>query len=69
LYDRYVVFSNMFANRPGSLQHVNTFKSHSTKFADQIRNCEDVVLAEELGVAFLGCDPGRDTWNTVMARL
>jgi hypothetical protein len=26
-------------------------------------------MAEELGVAFLSCDSGRDGWNTVMVRL
>jgi arylesterase/paraoxonase len=45
---------------------INNFKSHEIKFADQIRNCEDVIIEETLGIAFLGCDPGRDRWNTVM---
>jgi hypothetical protein len=45
---------------------INNFKSHEIRFSDQIRNCEDVILEETLGIAFLGCDPGRDRWNTVM---
>lgn len=44
----------------------NTFKSHEIKFQDRVRNCEDVLIEEGMGVAFLSCDPGRDQWNTVM---
>lgn len=42
------------------------FSSYEVKFADQIRNCEDAVLVEARGIALLACDPGRETWNTVM---
>jgi arylesterase/paraoxonase len=66
IYDRYLTLSGMLANRPGKLESINEFKSHEIKFADQIRNCEDVILEESLGIAFMGCDPGRDRWNTVM---
>ncbi|KAF2819976.1 calcium-dependent phosphotriesterase [Ophiobolus disseminans] len=66
LYDRYIGLSTIVVNRPGKLLHVNGFKGYEVKFADRIRNCEDVVLEEELGVAILSCDPGRDRWNTVM---
>ncbi|KAF2032203.1 calcium-dependent phosphotriesterase [Setomelanomma holmii] len=66
VYDRYLGFSNMFTNRPGSLVEINTFKSLDVKFTDTIKNCEDVVLVEDKGVALLSCDPGRDRWNTVM---
>lgn len=45
---------------------VNTFKSHEVLFKDYVRNCEDVLMEESLGVAFVSCDPGRDRWNTVM---
>jgi hypothetical protein len=66
LYDRYVAFSPMAASRPGSLQNLQTFASHEVKYQDRVRNCEDVIMEESLGVAFLSCDPGRDRWNTVM---
>lgn len=65
-YDRYIAASSLLVSRPGKLQNVNSFKSYETLFSDQIRNCEDVILEEKLGVAFLSCDPGRDRWNTVM---
>jgi hypothetical protein len=68
VYDRYVAFSAILANRPGSLQNLNRFKSHEVKFRDQLRNCEDVLLEEAMGIAFLSCNPGRDQWNTVMVR-
>jgi len=67
-YDRYLAFSNIVANGPGKLEHVNTFKSYETKFTDRLKNCEDLVMHENLGIAFLSCDPGRDRWNTVMVR-
>jgi hypothetical protein len=44
----------------------SNFTSHSVKFGDRIRNCEDAVLVPSRRVAILACDPGRDTWNTVM---
>ncbi|EME85517.1 uncharacterized protein MYCFIDRAFT_130988, partial [Pseudocercospora fijiensis CIRAD86] len=31
-----------------------------------IRNCEDIYLSQTHGYALLSCDPGRDSWNTVM---
>ncbi|KAH7079009.1 hypothetical protein BKA63DRAFT_601239 [Paraphoma chrysanthemicola] len=66
LYDRYLAFSGILAQRPGKLMEVNMLKSLEVKFQDKIRNCEDVILVEEKGVALLSCDPGRDRWNTVM---
>jgi arylesterase/paraoxonase len=63
IYDR---LSTVATNRPGAFVPINNFKSHEIRFADKIRNCEDVILKESLGIAFLGCDPGRDRWNTVM---
>jgi arylesterase/paraoxonase len=56
----------MLANRPGKFQEIYNIKSHELLFQDRVRNCEDVVLDEEKGVAFLSCDEGRDRWNTVM---
>ena len=54
------------ANRPGKFENVNKFKSHEVKFRDQLRNCEDVLFEEGMGIAFLSCNPERDQWNTVM---
>jgi hypothetical protein len=47
---------------------MSAFKSYKIKFPDVLRNCEDVLLDEELGIAYLSCDPGRDWWNAVMVR-
>jgi hypothetical protein len=66
LYDRYLGLSTMLANRPGKIQYVNNFKSMEIECTECVRNCEDVILEEELGLAILSCDPGRDRWNTVM---
>lgn len=66
LYDRWQALSAMLANRPGKLEPVYNIKSHKIKFRDRVRNCEDVVLDEGMGIAILSCDPGRDRWNTVM---
>lgn len=66
LYDRYLTFSSLAANRPSKLEPIYTFKKHEIKFRDYIRNCEDVILDEGMGLAILSCDPGRDRWNTVM---
>lgn len=60
------MLSAIFASRPGNLQKIYNIKSHEVKFQDRIRNCEDVLVEEGMGVAFLSCDPGRDRWNTVM---
>jgi arylesterase/paraoxonase len=65
IYDR---LSTVATNRPGTFVPISNFKSYEIRFADKIRNCEDVILEESLGVAFLGCDPGRDRWNTVMVK-
>ncbi|KAI4956356.1 hypothetical protein J4E91_000567 [Alternaria rosae] len=66
VYDRYLGFSTIFANRPGNFENVNHFKSHEIKFRDRLRNCEDVLVEEDMGIAFLSCNPERDQWNTVM---
>ena len=69
LYDRGVTFSGMLANRPGKFENLNLFKEHQVKFAQRMRNCEDVLIEEGMGVAFVSCNPGRDQWNTVMVRI
>jgi len=56
----------MAASCPGNFQNLHTFKSHGVKYQDRLQNCEDVIMEESLGMAFLSCDPGRDRWNTVM---
>ena len=61
-----MTFSTILAGRPGKLQKIYNVKSHAVKFGERIRNCEDVLLDESTGIAFLSCDPGRDRWNTVM---
>lgn len=66
LYDRYIAFAPMVASRPESFQNLQTFKSYEVKYQDRLRNCEDVIMEESLGIVFLSCDPGRDRWNTVM---
>ncbi|KAH7126809.1 hypothetical protein B0J11DRAFT_526533 [Dendryphion nanum] len=66
LYDRYIAFSAMLSNRPSKFKEIYNIKSHEIKFRDQLKNCEDVVLDENKGLAFLSCTPGRDRWNTVM---
>ncbi|EKG17062.1 Glycoside hydrolase family 16 [Macrophomina phaseolina MS6] len=49
-----------------TLQNVTVFKEQQIKHADILKNCEDVIILEEQGVALLSCDPQRDAWNTVM---
>lgn len=53
-------------NTPGRLQAINNFQSHEVLFPDVVRNCEDAIFDDEGGFMILSCDPGRDTWNTVM---
>ncbi|PVI06617.1 calcium-dependent phosphotriesterase [Periconia macrospinosa] len=68
LYDRYVGFVPLLANRAGKFVEFrdSTIKDVRVKFGGDIRNCEDVMLVEDLGIALLSCDEGRDRWNTVM---
>jgi len=56
----------MYQNAPSRLPNISVFSEQKIKFEDQIRNCEDAVLDENLGIAYFSCDPGRDRWNTVM---
>lgn len=58
-----------FYNVPGRMPLHANFTSHEIKFENDIRNCEDVVLLRDRPVALLVCDPGRETWNTVMVRM
>ncbi|KAL1877447.1 hypothetical protein Daus18300_002433 [Diaporthe australafricana] len=63
---RVQVLSLAYFNAPVRMPKHANFTSYEIKFADQIRNCEDAVLVEARGLALLACDPGRETWNTVM---
>ncbi|KAJ8121457.1 hypothetical protein ONZ43_g2096 [Nemania bipapillata] len=65
-YERGQVASLFWSNAPHRLVKTNTFASHEIKFSDSIRSCEDALLVESQGIAILGCDPGRERWNTVM---
>jgi arylesterase/paraoxonase len=65
-WERYLALSEIVANRPGHYTPIDTFKSYEIKFQDEIKNCEDLLLDEDSGMAILSCDPGRDRWNTVM---
>jgi arylesterase / paraoxonase len=67
--DRRHSIALLYTNRPSQLQEVSAFKDYKIAFQDVVRNCEDVVLDEELGIAYFSCDPGRDRWNTVMVDL
>lgn len=40
--------------------------NYELKYVDKLRNCEDLVVDEKVGYMVLGCDEGRDVWNTVM---
>lgn len=64
--ERYQAFSIILANRPGKFTPEYNIKSHKILFDDRIRNCEDALLDENLSLAILSCDAGRDNWNTVM---
>ncbi|KAI1822617.1 hypothetical protein F4861DRAFT_532121 [Xylaria intraflava] len=66
LAGRVRVLSLAYFNAPGRMPAYANFTSSQVKFADRIRSCEDVTLVESLSLAILACDPGRETWNTVL---
>ncbi|KAJ0109784.1 hypothetical protein J7T55_004334 [Diaporthe amygdali] len=66
LAGRIRVLSLAYFNAPARMPRHANFTSYEIKFADRIRSCEDVLLVENRGIALLACDPGRETWNTVM---
>lgn len=57
--------SVIFNNAPGKLVHINNLK-YEIKFEDSVRDCEDALLIESKGLAIFSCDPGRESYNTVM---
>ncbi|KAI0895702.1 hypothetical protein F4806DRAFT_467662 [Annulohypoxylon nitens] len=65
LYDSYMRLSVIFNNAPGKLVHINNLK-YEIKFEDSVRDCEDALLIESKGLAIFSCDPGRESYNTVM---
>ena len=65
LVDRYQALG-IVGHLPKDFTPINTFKSHEIQFKNRIRNCEDILLDENLALAVLSCDAGRDQWNTVM---
>ncbi|KAI1807114.1 calcium-dependent phosphotriesterase [Daldinia bambusicola] len=56
----------MYNNAPSRFINIDNLKSSELKFSDTFRSCEDVLLVESKGIAIFSCDPGRETWNTVM---
>lgn len=66
IYSRASLLYIFYANAPDRLPRINNVKNLQIKFADQIRNCEDMAIDTFEGFAILSCDPGRDGWNTVM---
>lgn len=70
LYQRVSLIQSVRDNAPENLQSRSAFSSYEVKFADRVRNCEDVILLDGVdGVALLSCDEARDRWNTVMVRI
>ncbi|OTA57525.1 putative paraoxonase [Hypoxylon sp. EC38] len=66
LYDNYLRLSAILNNAPDKLVKLNNLKSFEIKFEDSVRSCEDALLIESKGLALLSCDPGRESYNTVM---
>jgi hypothetical protein len=56
----------LYSNHPSRLPSIDVFASKDVLFADTVRNCEDAVYNANGAFLILSCDPGRDTWNTVM---
>ena len=66
-YGRLQMVPMFWRNSPSAIPRHNSFGDrYEVKFADQVRSCEDVILLEEHGLALMGCDPGRERFNTVM---
>ncbi|KAF2501860.1 putative paraoxonase [Lophium mytilinum] len=56
----------MITNAPHKITPLSTFKSQESRLTHSIRNCEDGLMDEAMGLAILSCDAGRDSWNTVL---
>ncbi|KAJ9634575.1 hypothetical protein H2199_008858 [Coniosporium tulheliwenetii] len=66
LYDRYQGFKLILDNAPEKLPNISAFASAEIKFRDEVKNCEDAVMDESRGIAFLSCDSSRDHWDVIM---
>ncbi|KAJ3490808.1 hypothetical protein NLG97_g5711 [Lecanicillium saksenae] len=66
LSNRFRTFSIILGNTPSKLDEVNLLPNHRVIFEDKLQNCEDVLTIPSQGAAIIGCDRGRDMWNTVM---
>ncbi|KAI5310709.1 hypothetical protein KEM55_003093 [Ascosphaera atra] len=59
---------------PEKLKETNEFHGHQILYTSELRNCEDVMIIPAgegesnppYPLALISCDPGRDSWNTVM---
>lgn len=70
LYSRLsLLYTIETTNHPAKLSNrgwLTETGSYEIKYANKLRNCEDLVVDEKAGYVVLGCDEGRDVWNTVM---
>ncbi|KAK8877059.1 paraoxonase [Apiospora arundinis] len=66
VYPRIPLLQTFYYNHPDRLVQINNIGPYEIKFSDKLRSCEDVILIENKGVAIVGCDAGRERWNTVM---
>ncbi|KAI1137267.1 hypothetical protein F5Y05DRAFT_388648 [Hypoxylon sp. FL0543] len=66
LYENFLRLSIISKNAPDKLVTLNNLKSSEIKFEDSVRSCEDALLVESKGLAIFSCDPGRESYNTVM---
>ncbi|KAK7946164.1 uncharacterized protein PG986_010485 [Apiospora aurea] len=68
IYPRVPLIQTFYSNTPDRLRHINNIGSGSyeVKFSEKLRSCEDIIHIESKGVAIVGCDAGRERWNTVM---
>ncbi|KAK8093034.1 hypothetical protein PG999_014621, partial [Apiospora kogelbergensis] len=66
VYSRIPLIQTFYYNHPDRLVEIDNIGPYEIKFSDKIRSCEDVILIESKGVAIVGCDAGRERWNTVM---
>lgn len=66
VFARFRTLSVLVENAPHKLVEFNAFSDYDIRFRDELKNCEDAVIVQGKGAAILSCDPGRDSWNTVM---
>ncbi|KAF7186430.1 Serum paraoxonase/arylesterase 1 [Pseudocercospora fuligena] len=66
IYARYNILQTFYTNHPSRFTSENNINDFRILHKKSIRNCEDIYLSQDHGYALLSCDPGRDSWNTVM---